>query len=599
MEILKKIVVILKPFKNVFLFVFLSSAVIEMFGIISPYFYGKIVNAALISKSFEQAMMFVLLNGGMLALGVLLGQIKNRYENKNFDWAVKQYLSVEGLTKALSFSLGQHKNEHSGIKLSVLSNGANALSSTAYMLSYEFLGSALNVVFAIIAISFISLTIGLVSTAGVVILIVWILHTNGKFKDKMVQERKMWDENSRVRHEIVENIEVVKTNAQEKRVISEFKNNSDEAQVFAQNLWIRFSDESMLRNIFSLMIYVLCMALAIVFFFNGSLAGGFIVTLFFWLSWVFNGIGRLGRMHRRLMQDWAAIRRLFIMFDVESDIKNSPNAMCPKIIGAIEFRHVSFAYPKQKFISDEDSENKNINEEIGKEESKEVLSDISFSIKSGERIALVGESGAGKSTTASLMLRAYDPTKGEILIDGKNLKDIEIDYYRDHVGFVEQSVMLFDNTLRYNILFPLNGKSKDFPEDELRRISKTARIDKFITRMPKEYDTTIGERGVRLSGGERQRISIARALVKNPKILIFDEATSNLDSTNEKEIREALYLVSKGRTVIIIAHRLSTIKDADRIFMFHEGKIIGVGKHTELLRTCPEYGRLVNDQILA
>ncbi len=595
MDILKKIVVILRPFRMAFFVIFLFSMLVEGIGVIAPYFFGKIVNAVLVSKSLEQAFLFILMSGAALLLEIVIGQIKNIYELRHFDYLVNKHLDIKGLSKTLSFSLGQHKNEHSGIKQSVLSRGAHSLQSAAYAISYDVFPTALSTIFAMGAIFWLQPIVGLVSIIGAIAYMTWTFWMNYRFDKDITKMQKMWNENSRLESEIVRNVEVVKVNAQENKVLKELETQWTNIANHGRRMWARFSYIDSFRNMSSVIIRMIGMSIAVFFVFNGKLEAGVLVTLFFWFSNIFGGLRQLGRMHRRLLEDYAAIRKFFIMFDIPSDIVNIQDAVKPEIFGAIEFKNVSFVYPQQKFLSDDDAD-----EEISeKDDEREVLSNVSFSIHPGERIALVGESGTGKSTTASLLLRAYDPTEGEILIDGVNLKNIDLGYYREHVGNVEQDVTLFDNTLGYNLKFPLNGRADTFSNDELERISKIARVDKFLSRMPKQYDTVIGERGIRLSGGERHRVGIARALIKDPKILILDEATSNLDTTNEKEIREAMKKASEGRTTLIIAHRLSTIRDADRIFMFHEGKIVGIGKHTELLKTCPEYERLVNDQVVA
>lgn len=192
-----------------------------------------------------------------------------------------------------------------------------------------------------------------------------------------------------------------------------------------------------------------------------------------------------------------------------------------------------------------------------------------------------------------LLIRAYDPEKGKIMIDGHDLKDLSLNEYRQKLGIVPQDVALFDNTLRYNILF---GANKEVSNKELKKAVEMARVDEFLGGMENGLDTVIGERGIKLSGGERQRVGIARALVKNPSILIFDEATSSLDVENEAIIRESIEKASKGRTTIIIAHRLSTIKDADKIIVMEKGRIVGQGTHEELLKSNETYRNMIKIQ---
>jgi ATP-binding cassette subfamily B protein len=223
---------------------------------------------------------------------------------------------------------------------------------------------------------------------------------------------------------------------------------------------------------------------------------------------------------------------------------------------------------------------------------------VSFRIKAGETVAIVGHSGAGKSTIITLLLRGYDPKSGRVVIDGRDLRELELRSYLEQVGYVEQQVELFDESLSMNIFFGVPDAKRTDAEARLESVLKASRIDQFLPRLgEKGLDTIIGERGVRLSGGERQRVGIARALIKDPRVLIFDEATSSLDSENEALIHEAIHEALKGRTGIIIAHRLSTVRDADNIIVMKEGRVLGTGKHRTLLSTVPTYRSLVEHQL--
>lgn len=321
---------------------------------------------------------------------------------------------------------------------------------------------------------------------------------------------------------------------------------------------------------------------------------GFLITIWSWSNSAFSDFGRISGMHRKLMELYAAIKKYFILLDVESDIKELENPIKPeKFIGKIEFKNIYFKYPKREYIREENK--KSSQNESEKRQGKEyVLKNINFVIEPGQRVAIVGPSGVGKTSLARLFIRAYDPEKGKILIDGNDLKNLDLGNFRSIIGIVPQDVSLFDNTLRYNIVFGVHGE--EILEEKLWQAAKMACVDKFIAGLEKGFDTIIGERGIKLSGGERQRVGIARALIKNPAFLIFDEATSNLDTENEALIRASIEKASKGRTTIIIAHRLSTIKDADKIIVMEKGKIVGEGKHEELLKTCKTYQRLINNQ---
>lgn len=265
----------------------------------------------------------------------------------------------------------------------------------------------------------------------------------------------------------------------------------------------------------------------------------------------------------------ASADRVFNILDIKSDINNIDNPSIKKSFNqSIDFKNVSFSYEKE-----------------------EVLRKISFSASQGEIIAIVGTSGAGKSTLVDLIPRFYDVTDGEILIDGENIKHIELHSLRSLMGIVTQDTFLFNDTVAANISYGL-----EIDQDIVEEAAKAANAHDFIMKLPEGYNSQIGENGISLSGGQRQRIAIARALIKNPPILILDEATSSLDTESEKNVQEAIEQLMKNRTVIVIAHRLSTINNADKIIVLDQGQIIDQGSHKELIEKNSLYKELYNLQ---
>lgn len=304
---------------------------------------------------------------------------------------------------------------------------------------------------------------------------------------------------------------------------------------------------------------------------NGSITAGSLVAFLTYAVNISNPIKRLSRVIGNIQKALAAAQRVFDVLDLPEVIKNAPDAKAlPKVKGDVRFNDVSFAY----------------------NENEEVLSHVSFEVKPGEMIAFVGPSGAGKSTVASLLPRFYDATNGSITIDGQDIRKVTLDSLREQVGIVPQETVLFNGSVYDNILY---GRL-DATREEVEAAAKAANAHDFIMQLPNGYETMLGDRGMNISGGQRQRISIARAILKNPQILILDEATSALDTESERVVQEALDRLMVGRTSFVIAHRLSTIKNADKIMVLEKGQLIEQGNHDELMAMDGLYAHLYKIQ---
>ena len=305
----------------------------------------------------------------------------------------------------------------------------------------------------------------------------------------------------------------------------------------------------------------------------GDITVGSLIAFVGYLALFYTPINQLHSVNHMLQHALASGERLFEIIDTVPEIQDAPNTILPStnVRGTIQFDRVGFSYIP----------------------GKPAIMEVDFTIAAGEKIAIVGHTGSGKSTLVKLLMRFYDVESGTILIDGYRIKNLPLSYLREQIGLVAQDPFLFNGTVAENILYGNIEASRD----QIISAAVSAHADPFIKNLPEGYDTRVGERGVKLSGGEKHRIAIARTFLKNPPILVLDEATSSVDTETENHIKQALNILMAGRTTLIVAHRLSTLEGADRVLVLKKGELVETGDHDSLIATDSEYAQLFRQQV--
>ena len=574
------------PFYGPMMLLFCFLLVNQAVAVASPYIFGRIVDAIISKESIQVALGFVLGLLGLSVLEKLLNYTQGILEIKRLDYDVARHISRSSLEKLLKLSFGQHVGEHSGLMQAILKQGEGALKNMVNNIIYVLLPLVLQVVVITIVLLWMSPIIGALLSFGILLFVGLAYMTNRKFMGRIKDVQEMNRQVERRYSEVLRNFPLIKVTGREADSLSDWEARRLSADTFAKSVWTRYSLFAEARFVLADVVKCAVIAMGVYLVYRGLHTTGELVTVLGWSSSAFAQLNRVGSLQRRIVEDIGNIDKYVEVVSQDPAVKESQNAVTLKYIrGDIVFHQVHFAYP---------SDVKN-----GKSV-RETLTDVSFTIHAGETVALVGQSGAGKTTIVNLLLRGYDPTDGQITIDGHDLRNISLSAYCEQIGYVQQQVPLFDDTLRFNILCGLPVEKHAEALERLEMVAKDACIDRFFDRLGADkFGTVVGERGVRLSGGEQQRVGIARALIKNPRILIFDEATSNLDADSESVIHEATKRALKGRTGIIIAHRLSTVVEADRIIVVERGRIADIGTHKELLGRSLNYKSLVEKQIRA
>ena len=559
-----------KPYKGLFLadlfFAILGAAVTLVIPLLVRYIMNTIGNMPV----SEAKSAILTIGAGML--GLILVQLGSRYFITYYGHMMGAYIEHDMRNEIFShyqkLSFTFYDNQKVGHLLSRITSDLFDISELLHHGPEDIIISVIKLVGAFLILVNVNGKMAAISFSIVIVMLFYALIFNRRMKHAFKENRaRIADINSQI-EDSLSGIRVVKSFGNEKREMEKFAK-GNERFVAAKRLTYRYmAGYHAGMDSFTTLITVASLVAGAFFLTDGTLDAAGLVTFLLYINNFTEPVTKLVNFTEQFQNGYSGYDRFLEMMAIAPDIEDAPDAVSlDKAQGGIEFQEVSFHYS---------------------DANEEVLSHVNLQVKPGDYVALVGTSGAGKTTLCSLIPRFYDVSSGKILLDGTDIRKIKLKDLRRQIGIVQQDVYLFAGTIMENIRY---GKP-DATDEEVIRAAKAANAHDFIMEMPADYDTDIGQRGVKLSGGQKQRLSIARAFLKNPPILIFDEATSALDNESEKVVQESLEKLAKDRTTFVIAHRLSTIRNARRILVLTDDGIAEEGTHEELLQKDGVYAKL-------
>ncbi len=522
-------------------------------------------------RLLQLAMLYVLAYSAGRFIGTMFDNLRNIvFERVGQDATRALAESVFGQLHRLSLRF--HLARRTGEVTKVIERGTKSIDTMLYFMLFNIAPTVLQL--AVVAVIFkLNFGWGLVAaTALAVVAYIWVTRTITEWRTHLREKMNRLDGQALARAvDSLLNYETVKYFSAEAREEARY---AQATRAYADAA-VKSENSLGLLNIAQALVVNLLMAGAMAYtvwgWSQGKYTAGQLVFVQTYLTQLFRPLDMLGMVYRTIRQGLIDMAQMFALIDTPVEVADAPGA--PALVirrPTVVFDGVVFGYDPDRTI----------------------LHGLSFEVPAGRDVAIVGPSGAGKSTIARLLFRFYDPWSGSILIDGQDIKEITQESLRCAIGIVPQDSVLFNETIGYNIAYGRDGAGMA----DIEAAARGAALGGLIERLPRRFDTEVGERGLKLSGGEKQRVAIARTLVKNPPILLLDEATSALDTRTEQDILATLRAVSSGRTSLSIAHRLSTIADADRIFVLNEGKLAESGSHNELLRAGGLYAEMWNRQ---
>jgi len=547
-----------KRHKKEIIFVTITATIASLLAAVVPYLYGKLFDLSLVPATPINMIIVLIISWFSISIIRDFLSYKTSLEGSIIGYKMSIETEAEAFGHWLSLPIAFHKKKRIGEVLNKISRACSQIENLSDDI-FHFLPQVIVLVFAIIAMALIEWRLCLIL---VFFLAVYVFITAIKIKPILKNTKamhKIWDKSYGNVYDKLMNVFLVKSFSKEKEESGYIKDQLvEKTHMPFRRMRGSWENLDFMQKIVFSSSFVIVLGLAILFLRKGMISPGEFIMFFGYISLSYTPFWRLGSMFRRFKEAGVALSRLKRLHDIAPEISEHGNKIIRDVKGSIEFRNVSFSYTKERPI----------------------LRHIDFDAKSGETIALVGESGVGKTTLVELIMGYYKPQFGRILLDGINTNELSLEWLRQKIAFVPQELTLFDNTILNNLRYA-NPKAT---KNEIIEACKLAFAHDFIEKLPKKYNTIVGEHGVKLSVGQKQRIAIAMAFLKNPSILILDEPTSALDPQAERLIQASLKRLIKGRTTFIIAHRLSTVKQCDKIIVLHNGQIAEIGSHNELIK---------------
>lgn len=550
---------LLRPFKKLFAIISSVTLAASALELVKPYIIKMVIDGL---NTFDVANLIFLWQ--LIFIYWANEQLRSaiRYINDRkilrLLVEVEYFLGLKAQEKLVSLSLGYHERENTGGKIVKIERGVDKISEFLNNMFWEVIPTMVSLLFTAGALFWADWRIGctfLIFSPLYIFITYW---ANRRMYPIRKQIYKDYELASGKMAQAIININAVQSFVQEDNELKGFAAIKAHIRDNEDKQWGWMMKVGLGRNLVIDLGRAAVLVFGVYLVWRAQLTIGTLIFVFTLSETAYASLHRLSRFYDRMEEGRAGVARLLALFNAKTEVTNQPNGKeLSDLRGDLKFENVSFSYADNKYLA---------------------AKDLNFEIAAGTITALVGPSGGGKTTVARLIYRHYDPQSGRVLVDGANLRDYDLFSYRRQLAIVPQEVEIFDVSVADNIAYARPQAT----QEEIEAAAQIANAEEFITRLSAGYNTLVGERGIKLSGGQRQRLGIARAVLANPRILIFDEATSSLDSQSEHLIQDAMKKISRGRTIIIIAHRLSTIKRADKIIVLEGGRVVEEGNHEQL-----------------